>query len=1060
MSLAIRLSGLLIAVSALCVAADPTGTITGTVTDPSGGSVAGAKVTAKSLNTGLSRSGTTAADGGFLFPLMKVGPYVVSVEVAGFRRFEQRPVDVRADGSTSVPVTLQIGSTSETVTVEARAEMLETRSGALSSVVGQQKIIELPLNGRNAAALITLSAGTTDLNTNNSRGSGDTQQGVTYPGAQSISSNGARADGVNYQLDGGSNIDHYTNVNNPFPNPDALEEFSVQTNNYSAEAGRASGAVVNVVTKSGTNALHGTLFEFLRNGSLNARNFFAPTADKLKRNQFGGSLGGPIVKDKLFFFGTYQGTQTRNISTGNNTFVLTSAQRAGDFSGLSRQLVDPLNKQPIAGNRIPASRVDPVTAKLLPLIPISSASDGFLTFDRPLKESENQFMGRVDYNLTAHRLYSRYFYSKLPRDAVSGAQDLVRSTGGREFFSQSASVSDTYNASPNLVNSVIFSYNYNNGQAISGAPFSLGSIGVAIAGPTPPEINVSIAGYFGISTGAPGEFKRDNYHIADTVHWVRGSHDIALGGDFLRMQVDLSNSYRQAGRFRFRGAGYSGDPRADFMVGAVERFIQGGGEYAARRGNLGSLFAQDSIRVGRKLVLNLGMRWDPFLPYTDTLGRTECFVPGLQSQRFTKAPVGYLFAGDPGCPKGGSKSAWANLSPRVGFAYNVGGRSKTTVRGGFGMFYQPPFVEAYNNMVDSAPFSPQIQRFGVPFGNPYQGIRNPFPAEYAPTPPPRDAIFDKPVLGVSYATDWKPARQLSWNLTVEHQLRADLLVRGGYVGSKGTHLGINTDVNAARYFPGAENVDADERRPYRDFTQVTQNVSGGNSIYNSLQLGFDKRFSHGFTVGGNFTFARSIDWVSYLTDLDGINVINPSNMRAYRGISDFDVKKRFVANYVWQLPSPAGALRPILGGWETSGIWNWQGGFPLNISSGDDTSLTNIGNDQADVVSKPSQTGGSQAERIRKFFTTEAFKVARLGTFGNAGRNILRGPGTFNIDFAVHKNFRITEGWSLQYRAELFNALNHTNLNNPGTTVTSGSFGRITGAGAPRIIQMALKLRF
>jgi hypothetical protein len=993
-----------------------------------------------------------------------VGAYTLSVEAQGFKRFEQRGVEVKADGSSSVPVVLQIGALSDAVTVEANAEMVETRSGTLSTVVGRQKIVELPLNGRNAATLVLLAAGTTDLNTttaNTARGSGDTQQGVTYPGAQSITSNGARADGVNYQLDGGSNIDHYTNVNNPFPNPDALEEFSVQTNNYSAEAGRASGAVVNIVTKSGTNQLHGTAFEFLRNGAMNARNFFAPVGDKLKRNIYGGSMGGPIVKDKLFFFGTYQGTQTRNIAGGLSAFVLTPAQRGGDFSGLSRQLIDPLNKQPFPGNFIPTSRINPVTQKLLPLIPNSAAPDGYIAFDRPLKEHENQFMGRVDYNLTKSRLYGRYFYSKLPRDAVSGAQDLVRSTGGREFFSQSASVSHTYNVSPTFVNNVIVSWNYNVGNAISGAPFSLKSIGVDIAGPTPPEINVTISGYFTLSTGAPGEFRRENYHFADSAHWIRGSHELAFGGDFLKMIVDLNNSYRQAGRFRFRGTSYSGDARSDFLVGWIDQFIQGGGEYAARRGNLGSLFFQDNWRASRKLVVNLGLRWDPFLPYKDLLGRTECFIPGVQSTRFPKAPTGYLFAGDNGCPEGGSKNSWANLSPRVGFAYNLGGKASTTIRGGFGMFYQPPFVEAYNNMVDSAPFSPQIFRYGIPFNDPYTGIRNPFPAEYAPTPPPKDAEFEKPVVGVSYATDWKPARTLSWNLTVEHQVTTDVLVRVAYVGSKGTHLGVNTDVNAARYFPGAEDIDANLRRPFQDFTQITQNVSGANSIYNSLQAGVEKRFSHDFTIAANYTWGRSIDYVSYLTDLDGINAINPNNLRAYRGVSDFDVAHRMVLNYVWRLPSPKDRmLRQVLGGWETSGIWNWQSGFPLDITSGDDTSLTTIGNDQADVIAPASLTSGSKQQRIAKWFTTESFQVAKLGTFGNAGRNILRGPRTFNVDFSAHKVFRITERVGLQYRAEFFNVLNHTLLNNPGTTVTSGSFGRITGAGSPRIIQMALKVQF
>lgn len=1041
-------------------AADPTGTIAGTVADQSGAAVVGAKVTVTATATGLSRSAVSAVDGGYVFPLLPGGTYNVSVEGAGFRRFEQRGVAVKIDGNTTVPVVLQIGATSDTITVDASAEMIETRSGTLSSVVGQQKIVELPLNGRNAATLVLLAPGTADLTGPNARGSGDTQQGVTYPGAQSISSNGARADGVNYQLDGGSNIDPYTNVNNPFPNPDALEEFSVQTNNFSAEHGRASGAVVNIVTKSGTNQFHGSAFEFLRNGAMNARNFFSEIPDQLKRNQFGGSFGGPIVKDKLFFFGTYQGMQLRNLSSGNTAFVLTAAQRNGNFSSTGRQLIDPTTKQPFPGNIIPANRIDPVTQKLLPLIPVSAASDGFLVFTRPVNDHENQFMGRVDYLLTKHRLYGRYFYSKYPRAAVPGAQDLVRGTGGREFFNQSVAFSDTYNVSPTLMNSFNFSFTNNKGLATSGAPFSLKSIGVDIAGPTPPEINIDVSGFFTLSSGAPGEFIRDNFHFADSVHWIKGKHEIAFGGDFLRMKVDLSNSYRQAGRFRFRGTNYTGDARSDFLLGTVERFMQGGGEYAARRGNLGSLFVQDNIRVSRKLNVNIGLRWDPFLPYTDELGRTECFVAGKQSQRFPKAPTGYLFAGDPDCPAGGSKNAWKQFAPRIGFAYNVGGNSRTTIRGGFGIFYQPPFVEAYNNMVDSAPFSPQIITYGVPFANPYLGTRNPFPAEFAPTPPPKDIGFDKPVVGVSYATDWKPSQVLSWNLTIERQLRKDVLARVGYVASKGTHLGYNTDVNAPAYFPGAADIDLSLRRPYKDFNLITQNVAGGNSIFHSLQLGVDKRFSKGFTVGANYTWGRSIDTASFLTDLDGINVVNPFNVQAYRGLSDFSMAHRFVMNYLWRMPSPKGSLRHVLGGWESAGIWNWQHGFPINITSGEDTSLTAIGNDQADLVSPPSYTSGSRGEKIAQWFTPGSFTVAKEGTFGNVGRNTLYGPGTFNVDFSLNKSIPIKERLHLQYRAEFFNVFNHPVLGNPGTTVTSGGFGRITSAGAPRVIQMALKLQF
>jgi len=458
--------------------------------------------------------------------------------------------------------------------------------------------------------------------------------------------------------------------------------------------------------------------------------------------------------------------------------------------------------------------------------------------------------------------------------------------------------------------------------------------------------------------------------------------------------------------------------------------------------------------------VNLGLRWDPFIPYSDNLGRTECFLAGVQSSRFPNAPRGYLYAGDPGCPGGGSKSQWRLLAPRIGLAYNLGGQGRTILRGGGGLFYQPPFVEAYNNMVNSAPFSPQFILFGVPFANPFQGLRNPFPAEYAPRDPPRDAVIDKPTLGVSYASDWHPATAMNWNLTVEHSLRPDLLVRAGYVASKGSHLGFNTDLNAALFRAGANASNVQARRPFQDFQRVTQNISGGNSIYNSLQLSLEKRFSQGFSVAGHYTFGRSHDWVSFLTDLDGINVINPFDARAYSGLADFSVPHRWVLSYLWQLPGPKqGVARHLLGGWQTTGTWNWQSGFPLSITSGEDNAFAGIGNDHADVVSKPSLTSGPRGDRIRKWFTTESFRVNAPGTFGNAGRNILTGPGAFLVNFSAQKHFSLNERWRLQYRAEFFNFFNNTQLSNPGTAVT-GNFGRITGAGDPRIIQMALKLYF
>ncbi|MBO0719541.1 MAG: TonB-dependent receptor [Blastocatellia bacterium] len=1045
-------------------AADPTGTLTGTVLDPGGALVPSAKITVTNMQTGLTRVMQSSTDGGFVFPLLPVGTYRITVEAAGFSLYQQSGLVVAADQSITLPIHLKIGAASETVEVSAGAEMVETRSGALSNVVNERKIVDLPLNGRNAAALVLLAPGAVDLRAGNAGGSGDTLQTITYPGAVSVAANGGRADTANYNLDGGSNQDSYTNVNNPFPNPDAVQEFSVQTNSFSAEYGRGSGAIVNVVTKSGTNVFHGSAFEFLRNGSLNARNFFASKQDQLKRNQFGGSFGGPVIKNKLFFFGTYQGTQIRDVQAGNTATVLTAAERAGDFSAISRQLVDPLTKVPFAGNIIPTSRLDPAALKLLQYIPTATSPDGIIRYDLPDKEHENQYMGRVDYIVGRQRMYGRYLYTDYQRDPVVGSTNLLTSTRGFDLPTSSLSFNHTLTISPTLLNSAVFSWSRSHSKILSGAPFSISDLGVQnVAVTDPAELVISVDGYFAVSSGHPGEFNRDNIQITDSLHWVKGAHEIAFGGDYMRNGFDGSNTYRQNPQIRFRGTSYSGNPLSDLMLGYVDRFLQGGGEYVSRHGNMESLFFQDNFKARKDLVLSLGLRWDPFVPPSEERGRTECFAPGTQSARFVNAPTGYIYAGDPGCFSGGFASNWSQFAPRLGVSYNPGG-GKTVIRAGAGLFYQPPFLEQFNNMVDSAPFSPQVQIFRVPFGNPYVSTFNPFPAQYAPQIPASDVAFQLPLsLAVSYQRNWKPARVLNWNFTVERQVAPDVLVRASYVGSKGTHLSYNTDINAPLPSPAATADNEDERRPYSQFVQLTQDTSGANSTYNALQLSVEKRFSHNFTVSANYTWSRSIDPVSYSTDLDGINIINPYNLNAYRGVSDFNVPHRFVLNYLWQLPAPkAGLLRTVFGGWETSAVWTLQSGFPLNITSGNDTSfsLPTVGNDQAQLLCTPHYTSGSQAARIAQWFDTQCFGVPADNTFGNVGRNTLMGPGTFNVDMGIHKVFALKERLRLQLRGEFFNAFNHTQLNNPDTTVADSNFGMITSARAPRIAQVALKLTF
>ncbi|HLJ18248.1 MAG TPA: carboxypeptidase regulatory-like domain-containing protein [Bryobacteraceae bacterium] len=1049
-------------------AAAPTGAIVGSIQDPGGAVVPNAKVTATASATGLTRETHSGNDGQYVLPLLPVGVYSISVEAGGFERFEQTGIVVTADQNSMVPVALQVGSSTQSVTVAANAQMVETRSGALSQVINERNIIELPLNGRNPAALVLLTPGTLNLGASNAGGGSGGLQTVAYPGALLISSGGARYNGVNYYLDGGFNEDIYNSINNPFPNPDAVEEFSVVTNSYSAEYGGASGAIVNVVTKSGTNQFHGDGFDFLRNEDFNARNFFAATPDQLKRNQFGGSLGGPIKKDKLFFFANYQGTWSRDVTEANPATVPSAAERQGDFSAINAKLVNPYTGVAYANNQIPPSQFAPASVRTLQSIPLPQTPNGLVYYSLPVDSQENQFLTRADYNLSKHHIFGRYFYTHYVLDPVNGSQNLLQLAQGNNFLDQQATFSDTYTLSPNMINTAVFAYTRDNDVILAAtAPFTWPGLGIPIAGSIQgqPEVNLSISGWFSVQTGHYTDNNRHTFDFSDILHWMNGSHEIVLGGEFVRMNDMERNIVNQNGTFSFSGTSLTGNPISDFVTGDVFQFVQGGGEYFNRSGNLPSLFFEDKYRVNRSLVLDLGLRWDPFFAYSDSLHRTECFVPGQHSNLYPNSPMGYLFEGDPGCPAGGFQPSWKEFAPRVGFAYNLRGKSKTTVRGGWGMFYQPPYMNMYTRMADSAPFSPQYVLLSVPFMNPYQGMANPFPAQFAPFVPPSNSTFALPLgAAQSFQPNWKPAKVMSWNLTIEHQLANNLLMRAGYVASAGRFLSYVTDANAPLPSPTATKANETARRPYQQYGAVADNMSGANSIYNALQVSLEKRFSRGLSLTANYTWSKSIDMVTNTGGFALVTAIfDPYDLNAYRGVSDFNVPQNFVLNAYWQLPSPGrGLAKALLGGWATTGIWTWQSGFPLNIKSGGDYSysLPTVANDQAQLVSPWQYTTGSRGQRIQEWFTINSFTHPAPNTFGNVGRNTLIGPGTFNIDFAIHRTFSMSERFTLQYRAEFFDFLNHPELNNPNTTLNANTFGQITTARDPRIIQMALKLIF
>jgi len=966
---------------------------------------------------------------------------------------------------------LSVGQISEQVTVEANAEMVDTRSGTVGQLVDQEKITELPLNGRLAQRLVFLAAGTVDLGRNGCRICG---HGGVYPNEQTAGVNGAGMGQVNYQLDGVGHNDTYLNVNVPFPNPDAIQEFNLQATNFTAEYGNAGGGVVNIVTRSGTNQIHGTAFEFLRNGALNARNFFAPTQDTLKRNQFGGSVGGPIIRNNLFFFGTYQGTRITTAASGNVTFVPTTAERGGDFSGLGKPLIDPVTKQSFPNNQIPANRISPVAQYFLNSIPLPNGAGRQLTYlGTKSTSTDDQFMPKVDYSSNKHQLSVRYFYSKFNQPAVLPTKEnlLAANSQGNEVRVQNTGLNYTYTLTPTLLLTSSFGWNQQVGGSRSSAPFSFSDAGVKIASAkesdlkAPPELSMNVTGAFSIGTNHYGAFNRGDYTWRENLTWIHRGHEFHFGGELVRLNNEIINTFQMDGNFSFNGQ-LSGDGLADFILGRASQFTQGGGEFKDLRGNRWSLFAQDNWKVNPRLTLNLGLRWDPWVPYRDILGRVVCFVPGAKSAKFPNAPLGLIYGGDnpdPGCPTGGANSRFNNFAPRFGMAYRLTEDGKTSLRGGFGYFYVPIQASAYNPYADTAPFAPTFTFNDVAFADPYGtvNVANPFPAQYGTKIPGSNVPFTLPAaVRAVFERNFKMPLLMSWNLSLERQVGQDWVFRAAYIGNKGVHFFAaaenSREINPAIYIPGSSTVgNTQARRPYQDFGPIGLYESGNISNYHSLQLNAEKRFSHGYTVLASYTWSKKMDDYTWT---------NPYNREFDYGLSREDVPHNFKFSNVWNIPNAPvqGAFRKLVNGWMVNGIVTWQSGFPFSVTSGRDNSFTGVGRDRADYIGGTANLGydRSHSDMVNQWFDTAVFAPNAIGTFGNSGKDIIRGPRYFNTDVGVTKRTGITERVGTEFRAEFFNIFNNVNFNLPNSTQSSAQFGRITSALDPRILQFGLKVSF
>ncbi|HYM09039.1 MAG TPA: TonB-dependent receptor, partial [Terriglobales bacterium] len=750
------------------------------------------------------------------------------------------------------------------------------------------------------------------------------------------------------------------------------------------------------------------------------------------------------------------------------------------------QLVYPNTTTPIPGNMIPPSMLSSASQYFLQFLPLPNGPGEQINYLGPSQRwADDQFMIKVDYTRDKHQLSGRYFFTNFNQQPLTNKANLLQVDGnGNQVRVQNIAVTHTYNANPHLLFNTWFGWDRQYGGSLSGAPFCPSDAGINIAVTKPCELSLSVGGGWGVGSNHYGAFNRGDQTYREDVTYIKGSHELHLGGEALRIRAPMANTFQENGVFNFTNS-LTHFNEADFMLGQMSNFIQDGGLYLNFTGIKWSAFVQDNWRATRRLTINMGLRWDPWFPYKDSQGRVACFEPGKQSQRFPNSPLGLLFGGshhDPGCPEASINSKASNFAPRLGFAYRLTNDAKTSIRGGVGMYYSIPNTVAFQDVVGIPPFAPIIFLTDVSFKDPYgsAGVSNPFPSDFGAINKPTSSNAAFPQGPISFTQIFAQNFQLPvvalWNLTLERQIGA-WLVRAAYVGNKGTHLfGTNDQEtglfagNPAIYTPGTSTTANEQaRRMYPSFGFVNIIDSAINSHYNGLQLTLERHLSHGLSLLANYSWAKEMNDFAPVGAYNSNT--NPFNRHFDYGPSDDSIGQVFKFSGVYQLPHIAlhGVADRLVNGWEVSTILLLQGGFPFSIFSGLDNSFSGIFEDRADFIGTnihqlQLSTSRPHGQLIQEWFNTSPTLLQPTGnapgTFGNTGKNILRGPKQFNNNMALVKETKITERTGLQFRAEAFNVFNNVNFYTPDHTQTDSAFGTITSARAPRILQVALKLAF